>query len=206
MDEADAPLDHPWFGDPDIPLILGVGRLVPQKNFALLIDAFACLRRRRPARLAILGDGALRGELTARIEALGLGDAAALLPGDPNPWRYMKRAAVVALTSHYEGFGNVLVEAMATGVPVVSADCPHGPAEILGHGDWGLLVRSPTPENFAQAMMQTLDRPIGADRLRARAMRFSAPVIADAYRELIQRVCAGRPDWRVRAHEGVDAN
>ncbi len=187
--ELQRPLDHPWFAPGAEPVILGVGRLVPQKNFDLLIDAFALLSRTRPVRLAILGDGPLRDALAARILAQGLAERATLLPADPNPWRYMARAAAVAMSSDYEGFGNVLVEAMATGTPVVSTDCPHGPADILGQGRWGILVRSPTPESFAEAIAQTLDHPPDAALLRGRAMDFSATAIADAYRTLIRRLC-----------------
>jgi glycosyltransferase involved in cell wall biosynthesis len=188
--EARAPLDHPWFAAGQPPLVLGVGRMVAQKNFALLIDAFARLCAQRPVRLAILGDGPLRGRLSAQIDALGLGAQAILLPTDPNPWRYMARAAVVALSSDYEGFGNVLVEAMATGVPVVSTNCPHGPAEILGDGKWGLLVDDATPERLADAIARTLDDPpADAAALRARAMAFSAAAAADAYRALAEDLC-----------------
>jgi len=191
IEQSRAPLDHPWFADRGVPLILGVGRLVAEKNFALLIDAFAHLQRLRPARLAILGDGPLRPNLAARIAALGLDGQATLLPSDPNPWRYMARASVVAMSSDHEGFGNVLVEAMALGVPVVSTDCPHGPAEILGNGRWGILVPSATPESLAQAIMQTMDYPIAGNVLHARAMCFSAAVIAEEYRTVIRRLCCG---------------
>jgi len=204
IEQSKAPLDHPWFAGGGVPLILGVGRLVPQKNFALLIDAFAYLRRLRPARLAILGDGPLRQVLAARIEALGLHGQAALLPFDPNPWRYMARAAMVAMSSSTEGFGNVLVEALATGVPVVSTDCPGGPAEILGNGRWGVLVPSATPQTFAEAMIRTLDHPISADVLRARAMNFSSEAIANTYRALIRSLC-GDADCNERHYDNASS-
>ncbi|MBS0560095.1 MAG: glycosyltransferase [Proteobacteria bacterium] len=203
--EAMAPLDHPWFAGDGVPLILAVGRMVPQKNFPLLIDAFAHLRRTRRARLAILGEGPLRQDLGARIAALGLKDDATLLMPDPNPWRYMARAAAVVLSSDFEGFGNVLVEAMATGVPVVSTDCPYGPAEILEGGRWGPLIKSPTPERLAEAICHVLDHPVPAEKLRARAMDFSSAKVAQSYRALIRRLCDS-PGPALPALEGAGAN
>jgi glycosyltransferase involved in cell wall biosynthesis len=188
-----APLEHPWFAAGGIPLILGVGRLVAEKNFPLLIEAVALLRQRRPVRLAILGDGPLREQLAARIDALGLADAAVLLPGDTNPWRYMARAAVLALSSDFEGLPTVLIEAMATGTPVVSTDCPHGPAEILDDGRWGELVRATTPQGFADALARALDSPVDAQALRSRAMAFSTASIAAAYRRMLEELWDGAP-------------
>lgn len=193
LELARAPLEHPWFADAAIPLVLWVGRLVAEKDVPLLIEAVAVLRQRRPVRLAILGDGPERATLAARIAALGLADAAVLLPADPNPWRYMARAAVLALCSDFEGLPTVLIEAMATGTPVVSTDCPYGPAEILGDGRWGELVRAPTPHSFAAALARTLDRPVDAAALRARAMAFSAESSTAAYRRMLEVLWGAAP-------------
>ncbi len=182
---AAAPLAHPWFGAAEPPVILGVGRLVPQKNFSLLVEAFARLVEKSPARLVLLGEGPLRGQLLEQIDRLGLAQRAAILPVDPNPWPYMKNAAVVVLSSLYEGFGNVLVEAMAVGTPVVSVDCPDGPAEILGQGKWGRLVPSGDVASLAAAIGEALDQPGDGEARRARAMDFSADAIAARYRGLI---------------------
>ncbi len=182
---ASAPLAHPWFADNQPPVILGVGRLVPQKNFSLLIDAFSLVAQRRPARLVLLGEGPLRGQLLAQISRLGLDQCATIVPVDPNPWPYMKRARVVVLSSLYEGFGNVLVEAMAVGTPVVSVDCPDGPAEILERGKWGRLVPAQDVAALAAAVVSSLDDPGDAEGRQARAMDFSASVIAARYRRLI---------------------
>ncbi|HYV87335.1 MAG TPA: glycosyltransferase [Candidatus Polarisedimenticolia bacterium] len=192
-DLAAAPVPHPWFDAGEPPVILGVGRLMPQKNFALLVEAFARLAETRPARLVLLGEGPLRGQLLEQIDRLGLAQRAVILPVDPNPWPYMKGAGVVVMSSLYEGFGNVLVEAMAVGTPVVSVDCPDGPAEILGQGKWGRLVPSGDAARLAAAVVEALDQPGDSGARQARAMEFSAQTIAGRYRRLInglQRPCA----------------
>lgn len=188
---AATPLDHPWFAPAEPPLILGVGRLVPQKNFGLLINAFAELAPRNEVRLAILGDGPLRADLQQQIARLGLSDRAAILPVDVNPWRYMARASVLVLSSLFEGFGNVLVEAMATGTPVVSVDCPDGPADILGHGKWGRLVPSGDVKALAAAITETLADPGDSRSRQARALEYSAQSIALRYRDLITSLYEG---------------
>jgi glycosyltransferase involved in cell wall biosynthesis len=185
---AGAPLDHPWFADNEPPVILGVGRFTEEKNFAFLVDAFAALARTSPARLVLLGGGPLREALVNQIAGYGLEQRAIVLPVDPNPWRYMARAKVLVLTSLLEGFGNVLVEAMATGTPVVSVDCPDGPAEILGHGKWGRLVPPGDAPALAAAIAETLADPGDPRPRQARAMEYSAQSIALRYRELIARL------------------
>ena len=188
---AAASLGHPWFAQDQPPIVLGVGRLVPQKNFSLLLEAFSLVAARRPARLVLLGEGPLREQLLMQIERLGLGQCATILPVDPNPWPYMKGARAVVLSSLYEGFGNVLVEAMAVGTPVVSVDCPDGPAEILGNGRWGRLVPLGDAPALAAAIAETLDNPGDAEGRRARAMAFSAQSIAARYRTLIDGLLFG---------------
>jgi len=196
---AAASLGHPWFAQDQPPIVLGVGRLVPQKNFSLLLEAFSLVAARRPARLVLLGEGPLREQLLMQIERLGLGQCATILPVDPNPWPYMKGARAVVLSSLYEGFGNVLVEAMAVGTPVVSVDCPDGPAEILGNGRWGRLVPLGDAPALAAAIAETLDNPGDAEGRRARAMAFSAQSIAARYRTLIDGLLFGSLPRSLRA-------
>jgi len=138
--KAEEPLDHPWFGPGEPPVILGVGRLTKQKDFPTLIRAFALVRKERPARLMILGEGEERPNLEALVRELGLEEDVALPGFVENPYKYMKRAAVFVLSSRWEGLPTVLIEAMALGTPVVATDCPSGPAEILEGGKWGRLV------------------------------------------------------------------
>src|SRR5690606_4661510 len=113
-----------WFVGSDVPIIISVGRLTLQKNYDLLLRAFARLRKEREARLVIIGDGNQRAQLEAEVTRLGLQECV-LLPGfKPNPYPYMSRAALFVMSSDYEGFGSVLVEAMACGCPIVSTYCP----------------------------------------------------------------------------------
>ena len=140
FERAKEPVEHPWFAPGEPPVILGVGRLTKAKDFPTLIRAFELVRRERPARLMILGEGEERPQLEALIKELGLQEDIALPGFVDNPYAYMARSRVFVLSSAWEGFGNVLVEAMACGCPVVSTDCPSGPAEILENGKYGPLV------------------------------------------------------------------
>ena len=154
---AAEPLDHPWFAPGQLPVVLAIGRLTEPKDFPTLIRAFAALRARRSARLLILGEGELRGELEALVQSCGLTPDDVQMPGFVvNPFAYLSRCAVFVLSSRWEGFGNVLVEAMACGAPVVSTDCPSGPREILEDGRWGRLVPVGDVEALAQAIIETL--------------------------------------------------
>jgi glycosyltransferase involved in cell wall biosynthesis len=185
---AREPLGHPWFAVGEAPVILGVGRLHPQKDFATLLRAFAALRSRRAARLVIIGAG-LGSEYAVALQALAteLGVAGDVeLPGFAhNPLAFMSRAAVLALSSRYEGLGNALIEALACGTPVVSTDCPSGPREILDDGRFGALVPVGDVAALAGAIEQVLDHPPAAESLRARAQQFSVERSADAYLELL---------------------
>ncbi len=138
--KAKEPVDHPWFAPGQPPVILGVGKLTEQKDFPTLIRAFAEVRKVKQARLVILGWGALRPQLEALVRELGLEEDVALLDHVKNPYAYMKRSALFVLSSAWEGLPNVLIEAMAVGIPVVSTDCPSGPSEILDRGKYGSLI------------------------------------------------------------------
>ncbi|PWV62523.1 glycosyltransferase [Plasticicumulans acidivorans] len=174
--------EHPWFHDGGPAVILGVGRLEPQKDFPTLLDAFARLRAQgADYRLLILGEGKLRAELQAQIDRLGL-QAQVALPGFAvNPYPYMAQARLLVMSSAWEGLGNVLVEALALGTPVVSTDCPDGPAEILEGGRYGRLVPVGDAGALATAMAATLAAPLPAAELKAAAQRFTLPTIASAY-------------------------
>jgi glycosyltransferase involved in cell wall biosynthesis len=190
---AAAPPDHPWFRPGEPPVILGAGRLSEQKDFPTLVRAFARLRREgRAVRLVILGTAA-RPELMAERVAELKGLAAELgagggvdLPGyAENPFAYMARSAVFAMSSAWEGFGNVLVEAMACGCPVVSTDCPSGPAEILDGGRYGPLVPVGDDAALAEALGRVLEAPLPVDVLKARAGEFTVGRATDAYLEAL---------------------
>jgi glycosyltransferase involved in cell wall biosynthesis len=189
---ARAGVAHPWFAPNAPPVVLGVGRLTPQKDFPTLIRAFALLRRRRPARLVILGaakndakTAQQRAELTAEAAQLGVADDVALPGFTDNPFAWMANAAVFALSSRFEGLGNVLIEAMACGCPVVSTDCKSGPAEILEDGRHGPLVPIADPPALAAALERVLDAPPDRAALRRRAADFSVERAIDAYLALL---------------------
>ena len=185
---AEAAPAHPWFGDDGPPVILGAGRLAPQKDFPTLIEAFRRVSAVRACRLVILGEGRLRRQLEGQVRALGLEDRVSLPGWDENPYAFMSRAALFVLSSRHEGFGNVLVEALACGCPAVSTDCPAGPSEILENP--GLLAPVGDPEALSQVMLRALDRPVDKAALRALAARFSVGRAMDRYENLIARIAA----------------
>jgi glycosyltransferase involved in cell wall biosynthesis len=178
-------VDHPWFAEAEPPVIIAAGRLTQQKGFSTLLPAFSKLRQAQEARLIILGEGDQRPELEELVRELGLkGDVA--VPGFvANPFAYMRAAALFVLSSTWEGFGNVLVESMACGTPVVSTDCPSGPAEILAGGKWGRLVPVGDVDALSNAMMAALRERNHPD-VKARAAEFGLDQAVRAYLRLLR--------------------
>ena len=184
-EQAAAPVEHPWFSDGGDPVILAAGRLVNEKDFPTLLRAFAEVARSRAARLVILGQGVERESLLALADRLGVSDRFDLPGFDVNPFRYMSRASVFVLSSRYEGFPNVLAQAMACGAPVVSTDCRSGPSEMLEGGRWGRLVPVGDWRAMARAIEETLDDPMPAEELKARASVYSVEASVERYLEVI---------------------
>jgi glycosyltransferase involved in cell wall biosynthesis len=182
---AEEPVDHPWFGPEQPPVILAVGRLSAEKDFATLIKAFAAVRQRQPARLVIMGDGRERQALEAIVAKLCLDGQVDFTGFKQNPHSYMARAAVLALTSKREGSPNVLVEAMACGTPVVATDCPSGPYDILEGGRLGRLVPVGDAEQLGAAILDTLNDPVPSECLRRRAEDFSVERSVESYLEIL---------------------
>jgi glycosyltransferase involved in cell wall biosynthesis len=166
-------ISHPWFASGNPPLILAVGRLAVVKDYPTLLRAFSLLTRKRPANLLILGEGRERPRLEALVSQLGLKDNVQIPGFVKNPYAYMARARLLVLSSKWEGFGNVLVEAMACGTPVVSTDCRSGPGEILAGGRFGRLVPVGDAEALAAAMLESLQTPPDRALLRQRAQDFT---------------------------------
>jgi len=175
------------------PAIVAAGRLAAAKNYPLLIDALAELRRTIPARLFILGQGEAEPAMREQIARLGLDEAVVLCGFQRNPWKFIARADVFALSSRYEGFGNVLVEAMACGVPVVATASP-GTCEIVSVGTDGLLVDRHEPAALAAALERILTDAALRQRLSqgagSSAQRFALPAIAAAYDRVLGAMIA----------------
>jgi glycosyltransferase involved in cell wall biosynthesis len=142
-------------------------------------------------RLVICGDGPERSHLERKAAGLGITSSVRFAGYTSDPISEMAKADVTVLSSEYEGFGNVLVESMACGTPVVSTACPFGPSEILQDGEYGRLVPVGDAAALAEAILQTLKHPVSSVVLRRRASEFSAAAITDAY------IDAAAPDWRL---------
>jgi glycosyltransferase involved in cell wall biosynthesis len=159
--------------------------LKDEKNQALLFHAFALLLETVDARLMLLGEGPLRGKLEALSRKLGVADKI-VMPGfvtDPAP--FYRTADLFVLSSDYEGFGNVIVEALACGLPAVSTDCPSGPAEILENGRFGQLTPVGDAVALADAMAESLAAEHDREALRRRAADFSPARAAKQYLQLL---------------------
>src|SRR3989338_5718513 len=153
---AQEPVSHPWFLQSEIPGVLGAGRLINQKDFPTLLRAFKLVIQVKPARLVILGEGKDRRQLEKLAQILGISENVAFIGFQINPFKYMKRARVFVLSSLHEGFGNVLVEAMACGTPVISTDCKSGPGEIIENGKSGILVPVSDYQSLSKAIIKVL--------------------------------------------------
>jgi len=174
---------HPWLVDGGPPVLVGIGRLLPQKDFATLLRAFALLRSHQPGRLVILGEGPEREHLLALASELGVARDV-LLPGFvANPFAWLGRASLFVLSSAWEGLPTVLIEALACGTPVVATDCPHGPREILE--DLGLLVPVGDANAMEKAMRRMLDAPTDRRLLVDRAAAFCPEQVAATYRQIL---------------------
>ncbi|NNU43669.1 glycosyltransferase [Ramlibacter montanisoli] len=165
--------------------ILTVGRLKAQKNHALLLRAFKQVLARVDARLMILGEGDLGPSIAELARSEGLEDKV-LMPGHvDDPISYYLSSDLFTLSSDYEGFGNVIVEALGCGVPVVSTDCPGGPAEILEGGRYGRLVPVGDASSLASAMVAALLEPPDRRLLMSRAADFAPRVVTRKYLDLM---------------------
>lgn len=170
------------------PWLVAVGRLHPQKDYPTLLRALARLKPKHAVPLVILGEGDLKPALTALAADLGIAEQVFFMGYQPNPLAYMHRARGFVLSSAWEGFGNVLVEALATGTPVISTNCPHGPAELLANGEFGTLVPVGDDAALAAAIEQLLQQPKPAmsQALKTHLKQFEIETIADKYLEILE--------------------
>ena len=188
FDRAKEPVEHPWFRAGAPAVIMGMGRLVKQKDFPTLIRAFAIVHQQSDARLVILGEGSDRRELEALVARLGLKDVVSLPGFVENPFAYLAKSALFVLSSAWEGFGNVLVEAMALGVPIISTSCPSGPDEILEDGRYGDLVPVGDEQRMATKILARLQQGVSNQEialLKQRSNCFTLSNITQDYLRLM---------------------
>lgn len=193
--QAREPLQHPWLGKPAtraFKTLLWTGRMIEQKGLDTLLESFALVVEARDCRLILVGDGPVRGSLEALAESLGIAERIDFVGFDNKPLRYMARADLFVLSSRWEGLGNVLIEAMACGCPVVSTDCDFGPAEILDGERYGLLAEVDNPQSLAEAIDRALefDIPSRSDEasLKARSLDFTIGRAVEQYATVFKEV------------------
>lgn len=187
-------VDHPWFDQPYRPVFVTAGRLVSQKDHETMIRALAIHRRRMDGRLIVLGTGPRRDALADLVARLNLADAVDFLGFRANALPFFRQADAFLLSSRCEGFGNVIVEALGCGTPVISTRCEYGPSEILENGRYGVLVEPQNPAALADAMDQfaTLRQRFPADMLRQRAGEFSYAACASRYMAMFKGLAPHR--------------
>ncbi|MDQ2074218.1 glycosyltransferase [Haloarcula sp. H-GB4] len=180
-------VDHPWIESANLDVVLGVGRLERAKNFESFLRAFEKVHSARPdTRAIIVGRGSKRTKLETLAAELGIDDVVSFPGFVDNPYGYMAGVDVLAMSSVHEGLPTVLIEALACGCPVVSTNCPSGPAEILKDGEYGPLVNVNDDEGLATAIQTALDDPLPSDVLVERANDFAPTAVIDEYEAFIR--------------------
>lgn len=183
--QAAEPVTHDWFASGQPPVVLGVGRLTRQKDFVTLIRAFAQVRRQRPLRLIILGEGRDREALSQLAADEGVAADVAMPGFQANPYAWLAHASLFVLSSRWEGSPNALTEAMAVGVPVVSTDCRSGPRELLDGGRHAPLVPVGDVDALAAAMIKVLDAPPDPQTLQSAVAEYRSEISARRYMDVL---------------------
>ena len=186
-------VEHPWFHKPRKPVFVTAGRLVSHKDHETMIRALSIHRRRFDSRLIVLGAGPLQQALADLVVQLDLTTSVDFLGFRCNVLPFFRQADAFLLSSRCEGFGNVIVEALGCGTPVISIQCEHGPAEILDDGRYGVLVKTRDPKALADAMDQvaTLRERFPAEVLRQRAAHFSYAACVSRYMAMCKTLAPG---------------
>lgn len=163
--------EHPWFNE-DIPVLVSVCRLDPEKDLSVMLDAFAIASRERHLRLIVVGVGVLEDQLKREAADLGINDSVCFTGYVKNQYPYIANADVFAMSSCAEGLGCSLQEALICGTTIVSTDYDYGAREILCDGEYGTLVPVRDPESMAQAFLHAVDRKQDPAKLMERAREF----------------------------------
>ena len=192
---SNCPVEHNFFKEAG-PVLLSVGRLVPQKGFDILLNAFSSIVNQIEARLIILGEGPEEESLSKLAEGLKITEKVSFLGFQNNPFKFISKADVFVLSSHYEGLPMVMLEAMACGTPIVSTDCKYGPVEILKNGQYGLLVPIGDADALSRTILSLLKNRVLRERVsrlgKERVKDFSSDGIIKQYEDMIYDCCTFR--------------
>ncbi len=187
---AAAHVDHPWFAAGQKPVLLACARLVPQKDYPTLLDAFAQIRQAVDCRLWILGNGPLHDELVALTSQLGLAEHVHFAGFDKNPFKYMAKVPLLIHASRAEGLPGTLIQTMACGTPVVSTDCDFGPREVISSGQDGYLVPVGDAVALAARAIELLREPdrreVFSRAARASVQRFTVASSLERYHAALE--------------------
>lgn len=183
------PLKHKWFEPGQPPVIVGAGRLTHQKGFDVLLRAFAIARAQRPMRLIILGQGPEQERLQAMADQLGITSDVQLQGHVSNPMPYLRRAALFVLPSRWEGLSNALLEALASGTPVVATRCT-GSTDLLDEGRYGSLVNVGDASALAASILEALNNDQPRDVQLQRAQDYELKRTLRSYVSLFQKELA----------------
>jgi glycosyltransferase involved in cell wall biosynthesis len=186
--QAEEKIYHPWIEDKSIPLIISVGRLVEAKNYSLLLKAINLVLKNREVRLIIVGEGTLRSDLENMISMLALEKNVILIGNKSNPAAWIKHSDLFVLSSKWEGFGNVLVEALTIGKTIVSTNCKYGPEEILNRGEYGYIVPEGDSHILAETILYALNNPLNSEIQMMRAQDYDLLKIMRLYEEMFNEL------------------
>lgn len=185
--KAEEKIKHKWLVRKTIPVVVGIGRLIPAKDFNALIKAIKIVNKTTPCRLLILGEGPEQENLIEKIKEYGLESKVCLTGFMENPYPYLKQSDLFVLSSRWEGFGLVIVESLLLNTPVVSTDCPGAPKEILEKGNYGMLVGVNDIHAMAEAILKSIKYNTSPNTEKGynRAKDFDSVKITQQYRQVI---------------------